>query len=206
MKIRTSNEWERWRLETLYTKEPETIAWLNSLKPKKIFWDVGANIGIYSIYAALRGVKVVAFEPDLKNYEALCYNVKINNMEEQVECLSVALGERTEIQAFTHQNEAGRSGGVVGTGQGKVLVYRGDHIPLAGPDYIKIDVDYGEYAVLQGMGVKLRKVEKLIIEINTQWFEIIEHLKKYKIRETLDGQRTKNRQTKNFFFVRSLWK
>ena len=48
------NELSKWRVETLYTKEPETLEWIDEFEQNKeiIFWDIGANIGLYSIYAA----------------------------------------------------------------------------------------------------------------------------------------------------------
>ncbi len=47
--------------------------------------DVGANIGSFSIYAALAGAsKVYAFEPSLEAFEALSKNVCANHLEGQV--------------------------------------------------------------------------------------------------------------------------
>ena len=52
------------RFNTLLDKEPETIEWIDSFKPGETLWDIGANVGIYSIYAGLRGLNVLSFEPD----------------------------------------------------------------------------------------------------------------------------------------------
>lgn len=41
----------RWRMETFFTEEPETILWLDSFSPDAVFWDVGANVGLYGIPA-----------------------------------------------------------------------------------------------------------------------------------------------------------
>ena len=43
------------RARTLLTKEPETILWIDDFNKDDVFWDVGANIGPYSLYAAKRG-------------------------------------------------------------------------------------------------------------------------------------------------------
>ena len=50
------NELTKWRIKTLYDKEPETLEWIDNFKQNKeiIFWDIGANIGLYSIYAAVK--------------------------------------------------------------------------------------------------------------------------------------------------------
>src|SRR6516225_6500482 len=42
-----------WRARTLLAKEPETIEWIDSFRAGDVFWDVGANVGLYSLYAAV---------------------------------------------------------------------------------------------------------------------------------------------------------
>ena len=53
----TPNSIIKWRVDTILSKEPETIEWIDSFKSdskeKIIFWDIGANIGLYSLYAAM---------------------------------------------------------------------------------------------------------------------------------------------------------
>ena len=54
---------------SLLRRQPDTIAWIDAFQPNSVFWDVGANVGIYSLYAALRrGTRIVAFEPAAINY------------------------------------------------------------------------------------------------------------------------------------------
>ena len=73
------NQTTLWRAQTLFIKEPITIKWIRSFKKNKTMFDIGANIGIYSIYASLtRLVKVYAFEPESNNFQALMENIKIN--------------------------------------------------------------------------------------------------------------------------------
>ena len=65
----TSNEIPKFRAETFWTKEPETIQWIDdnlSFKSKTdLFIDVGANIGIYSLYAAEVNCDVPVFSIEL---------------------------------------------------------------------------------------------------------------------------------------------
>ena len=60
-----------WRVKTLFSKEPETIDFINKFSNKKkiIFWDIGSNIGLYSIYAAVihKNIEVISFEPSINN-------------------------------------------------------------------------------------------------------------------------------------------
>ena len=51
-----------YRAKTLLTKEPETIEWIHTFGSDDIMWDIGANVGVYSLYAALRGNRVCSFE------------------------------------------------------------------------------------------------------------------------------------------------
>ena len=65
-----------WLVDEFYIKEPETIDWIDSFQKnnkKIIFWDIGANIGIYSVYAGLKhsDIEVVSFEPSTSNLRIL---------------------------------------------------------------------------------------------------------------------------------------
>ena len=40
------------RARTLFTKEPETLEWIDRMKQGAVLWDVGANVGIYSCFAS----------------------------------------------------------------------------------------------------------------------------------------------------------
>ena len=63
------------------SKEPGTLAWIDTcFKEGDVFYDVGANIGQYSLYAALRhkNIKVYSFEPESQNYAALNKNSSLD--------------------------------------------------------------------------------------------------------------------------------
>ena len=55
----TPNRAVEWRVKTMFTKEPDTIAWIDGMHVGECFLDVGANIGLYSLYAALRGLREI---------------------------------------------------------------------------------------------------------------------------------------------------
>ena len=72
-----------WRANTFDTEEPETIGWLDTLAADDILWDVGANVGMYSIYAArFRRCKVIAFEPESQNFAVLVRNISLNGLQD----------------------------------------------------------------------------------------------------------------------------
>ena len=64
--------------------ERETLRWINDMKPGSTLVDVGANVGMYSIFAATRGVEVIAIEPEATNYSTLVTNIRANRLEDMV--------------------------------------------------------------------------------------------------------------------------
>jgi FkbM family methyltransferase len=90
-----------WRFETLLEKEPETIEWIDSFRPNETLWDIGANVGIYSIYAAMLGIKVIAFEPHFANYFQLCVNIMLNVLQDKVTPLCVAFAAQKAVRTIS---------------------------------------------------------------------------------------------------------
>ena len=58
----------RYRASSFLYKEPETIKWIDSFNSSEYFLDIGANIGIYSLYAAKKGISTTCIEPDALNF------------------------------------------------------------------------------------------------------------------------------------------
>ena len=139
--------------------EPETIAWLDSLKPG-VLWDVGANIGLYSLYAAALGHRVVAFEPSAATFSALCRNIEINGMSDSVLSFCIALSDRIELGSLWMANsDAGHSMQSIendGSRQFRqaIPVFTAAEFQrtmgLEMPEYLKIDVDGIDAEVLEG--------------------------------------------------------
>ena len=65
--------------------EPWTVHWLERVvSPGEVLYDVGANVGTYSLVAAIshdREVRVFAFEPSFVTYAALCRNILENDCD-----------------------------------------------------------------------------------------------------------------------------
>ncbi len=140
------------RAGSLFTKQPDTIAWIDSFRPGSVFWDVGANVGVYTLYAARRGdTRVVSFEPAAVNYFVLSANCEINAFDDRVTCLLMGLGQGKSIaQLDVSQFDAGLSFSFRGkrgrpsSGHQAALIMSMDQmvdeLGLACPNYIKIDV------------------------------------------------------------------
>ena len=88
------------RAKTLLTKEPETINWLNHMPEGSVLWDIGANIGTYSIYAAKNNIRVIAVEPSFMNIEILNRNVISNRVQDLVTIVTCAVGSNTGVLDF----------------------------------------------------------------------------------------------------------
>ena len=159
-----------YRAKTLLTKEPETIAWLDKVKRNSVIYDIGSNVGMYSIYAAaIRDCKVISFEPSFLNLELLFRNVQTNNLHDKITVVPLSLSNENQIENFYMQegdniwggahNSSGSNKSQDGTEMlnfkissqlalsldALVEIFR-----IPNPSHIKIDVDGLESKVLQG--------------------------------------------------------
>ena len=47
----TPNRINKLRVNTFFTKEPETLDWIDGFEENSVFFDIGSNVGLYSCYA-----------------------------------------------------------------------------------------------------------------------------------------------------------
>ncbi|NDG49184.1 MAG: FkbM family methyltransferase [Rhodospirillales bacterium] len=73
--------------------EPETVAWIESLPADAVLWDIGANIGLYALFAAKRGLRVLAFEPSAQSFAAMVRSAEANGLDRRIDAFCLALGE-----------------------------------------------------------------------------------------------------------------
>ena len=86
------------RAANMISKEPDMIRWINGLSNDAVFWDIGANVGVFSLYAATQqSCKVLAFEPAAANFYALTRNISLNGLGNDVHAYCVALAGATEL-------------------------------------------------------------------------------------------------------------
>ena len=184
------------RVNTFYSKEPETLKWIDSfIKNKKIvFWDIGANIGLYSIYNSQKNPKsqTIAFEPSTSNLRTLSRNISINNLQNKILIFPTALTNSLNRNNYFSlikessffEGSALNAVNVNYNFEGKKfkiknnyrifsnsISYFIDNNILKIPDYIKIDVDGTEYLILEGAKKYLKKTKSLLIEVNENFSE-----------------------------------
>ena len=183
------NDLNLYRVNTFSTKEPETLAWIDNIPKDSILWDIGANVGLYSIYASkTKKCKVYAFEPSFLNLELLSKNVFLNNLTDSIYILPFALTNKMGIQNFKLTSI--EQGGALST-FGENYGWDGKTIPsifnfntfgltmdeainllkIPLPDYLKIDVDGIEHLILEGGEDCLTKIKSVLIEINDDFIE-----------------------------------
>lgn len=176
------------RATSLLVKEPDTIQWINSFEDGAIFWDIGANVGVYTLYAAVcRRASVLAFEPSAANFHVLSKNIQINALYDRVTAYCIALSGETRLGFLNLDsslmgsaiNQFGNIGEISpysvkvkpGAVQGMVGFTIDDFISQFGvpfPNYLKMDVDGLELDILQGANKTLQdpRLVSLLVELS----------------------------------------
>ena len=186
MVFSTPSTFTLWRVQSIHEKEPWTLEWIETFKPDEVLLDCGANVGMYTIWAAAtRQARVYAFEPESQNYALLNRNVVANNLSGRVRAFCMGLSDRAGLSVlhmadmriggschalgealdFKHEplQVAFQQGCIVDTVDQLVA---GGHMPV--PNHIKIDVDGFEPKVIAGALNTLSRPEmrSLLIETN----------------------------------------
>lgn len=183
----TPNWLTKYRVQTFFTKEPETLEWISGFESDEILWDIGANVGLYSVYAASKGVNVYAFEPSALNVESLTRNVMINGYEGYIAVIPIALTDSDSVATLFMSRENFRTGGAhnsIGEPRDQYgnLYSRPreirtlsltvdlcvERLNIEMPSHLKIDVDGCELQVLRGALETLKHVKSVLIEVYPQ--------------------------------------
>jgi FkbM family methyltransferase len=152
---------------------------LHFLRPQDTFFDIGANVGSYTVLASGHcGAKTFSFEPIPTTFNALHKNILLNKMEHLVTAKNVGLGSEESILRFTKSmdtvNHVLADGSFANEESLEVKVITGDSIlkETECPALIKIDVEGFETPVLNGMDNILnnKNLKAIIIELNGSGF------------------------------------
>lgn len=185
-----SNKEYALRYKNSYTGEKETVNWINNIDYKNsIIWDIGANVGAYSLLmgkkcSKISSTHIYAFEPESGNYYSLNRNIRANKLENKISALPIALSNSTKVSEFylsstevgsaTHSLHEPISEGLRYEPKSRqsAIAIRGDDLisnfEIPAPNYLKIDVDGHELEVLEGLSnvIKSQSLKSVVIEIS----------------------------------------
>ena len=175
-----------WRVNSIRTKEPWTLEWIAGFSPGDILLDCGANVGMYTIWAAMtRKARVYAFEPEAQNYALLNRNILLNGVASTVKAYCIGLADKSGLSVL-HMADMRIGGSCHSLGDAQDFAHRPlqtqfvqgsvaatiDELVASGalpvPHHIKIDVDGFEPKVIAGARATLagEGVRSLLIETN----------------------------------------
>ncbi len=183
----TPNEVCRYRADTFSTKEPETLEWIDRYGGDGALYDIGANVGLYSIYyAKVHAGNVYVFEPSVLNLGLLAKNISLNHLSERVVIVPNPLSSANQVAQFnmsmldeggsmsTFGVQTGHDGQALATQlayatTGMTLDFMVDQglVPQP-PALMKIDVDGIEHLILQGAQkvLNLASLGTVLVEVN----------------------------------------
>lgn len=172
-----------WMAAGLEHIEPELLDWIDRIPRGSAYYDFGASNGIFALYAAKRGLKVMAIEPDPSNYFLLSWNAFLNRaVDVDVAAFNVAVSDRFGVdKLYIHKMELGAHEKIVGSPtavSGDRFAPQHEHaiqlihfdqwrvqMGLPEPEYVKIDVDGHEVPAIAGASESLRRCKEIFIEI-----------------------------------------
>lgn len=149
------------RNKTRFSSEKDVINdILQELDSDDVFYDVGANTGLYTLFTAKNCSKVVSFEPYPPNYELLKKDISKNSIS-NIEIYEIALSDSNGTISFDQPVEDD-----VGYGSSSIVdkdtnnsieapTRTGDDLisedSLPTPNIVKIDVEGSEPLVIDGL-------------------------------------------------------
>jgi FkbM family methyltransferase len=165
-----------WRAATFHTEEPDTIRWLDGIGKSDVYWDIGANVGLYAIYVAkFARARVFAFEPEAQNYALLIENMVLNGVDLVAAPLAVSSRPAFGVLQVAFLTKGGAYNQFNGPATGHRQRIFGTSVDdlvfnhsWPAPTHLKIDVDGNEPAIIAGCKdtLKYPVLRSLLVEIN----------------------------------------
>ena len=176
------------RAKNYSIKEPDTLDWLDGFEPGTCYFDIGANIGQFSLYPAKKygqKVEIYAFEPQSNNYYALNKNIYLNQLKDSITAYCVAIsGESKFDKLYVPKFIPGGNRSQFGEESQAAMGVPTSHIQgmfgitlddlcekwnFPYPHYMKIDVDGIEISILRSASKVLKhpNLKSVIVELGT---------------------------------------
>ena len=187
-----------------HSKEDNIKEYINELPQGSVFYDLGANLGWFSLHAASKGLDVYAFEVDENNFSGLKDNIEANPYLSNIQAFNIGIADSKKIinlrtrshaigdhrktldlpifssdstiisKIFTKQIEVNSLDNII----------EENNLPY--PNHLKVDIDGSEYAFLLGSPKVLDNTESMVIElfVDSEYFgKSIEILNKHGFKE-----------------------
>lgn len=219
-KIKTivSNNFEyQNRFKKPYSSESLLIYWAkNIIKPDHVVYDIGANIGNYSLLFAKKIMnhngQVYSFEPNFINFQKLKRNILLNNLQDCILPFYFGFSNSNNVFVF-HENSEGTVGG---SGKVAKMNEKGENIlcltlntllrfeNIKKPNHIKIDIDFNTTKLFEEIDwLKCNELKSVYIEIEKN-----DELKLLKIFKENNFKLLKQdieyyNDTKNYLFIKN---
>lgn len=200
-------EWRRMEQYSWPVKEPETYEWIDTfIKEKDVFFDIGANTGGFSLYAArkLKELTVLCFDPDVQNIAAINKNIFLNNVSNKVKAYCLGISSKNELGNLSIFDISV----LFSAGHAKSAMFSSKHRSAKNPqtmigtlalsidslikdfncpfpNHIKIDVDGYEDHVINGAVETLKdiRLKSLSVEHDYSNVELVSKIKEFGFKE-----------------------
>ncbi|WP_119418140.1 FkbM family methyltransferase [Desertibaculum subflavum] len=136
--------------------------------PGRLFVDCGANVGFFSLLAASRGARVIAFEPNPDCAAAIRRNADLNGYRIDIRAVGLAAAPGTATLHIERDSNLGAAT-LRPTGGRTVSISLDtldNQLGTEVPDLLKIDVEGAEVQLLEGARATLSRVKVVIMEVS----------------------------------------
>jgi FkbM family methyltransferase len=180
--------------------------WISTFDRDEVYVDIGANVGMYAIYAGVIGARVFAFEPESLNYAELNKNIFVNGLHGRVTAYCIAISDAADVSVL-HLSGFSIAGSHHDFGENRWdrdMIIGGRYVErnsrpqqgcvsfsldelvsrqvLPPPNHLKIDVDGFEYKVIRGATNTLQSpdMKTVLLEVDfsiPESLQIVEYLR-----------------------------
>jgi len=182
LKFKDGNERLYLHNNSQFIGEKDLVNWIDTFSENDTFYDIGSNVGHFSIYAAKKNIKTYCFEGHFGNLNDFIYNIHLNDVAKKIFLIPTLLGEKNESAYFflrdflasTARSEIDHKKNIFKSQETEALKLNTitmrldffiDNEIIPKPSKIKIDVDGAEYFILKGLGKYLNDVDEILIEM-----------------------------------------
>jgi FkbM family methyltransferase len=158
-------------IEVFHGEYERPIGW----ESLRLVVDIGAHVGAFVCWAARRApsARIVAFEPEPRNFADLKRNVERNALEERVELVNAAVGPSDgQIALFVQEGDRQLSSLVVEPGEAVTVrcmnLDQYIRTSLDGPiDLLKIDAEGAEWDILYSLREDTwARISRIVVEVH----------------------------------------